>query len=248
MSKSSRLKQKAAKSQSKTTEKRISGAPGKSSSPVKSIPPNVALMRARAAKTAAQPRGIAKADDAPAMALNLPAAKLSPAMSSLFKKAQEKLGFVPNVLRALSFDMPKLETFVAFRNELMLGNSGLSKLEREMIATVVSAHNRCFYCVAVHGAAVRQESGDPLFGEQITINYRAAKLNARQRAMLDFSVKLTAQPASIEETDRERLRRAGFTDRDIWDIAAVAGFYNMTNRLASATDMRPNNAYHALAR
>jgi uncharacterized peroxidase-related enzyme len=188
------------------------------------------------------------ADDMPAIALNLPPAKLSPAMSAYFKKCQDKLGYVPNVLLAYAFDNAKLEPFVAMYNDLMLGESGLSKLEREMIAVAVSSQNRCYYCLTAHGAAVRQYSGNPLLGEQMVMNYRAARLNRRQRAMLDFAVKLTAQPANVEEVDRERLRRAGFSDRDIWDIAAVAGFFNMSNRVASATDMRPNTVYHGQAR
>jgi uncharacterized peroxidase-related enzyme len=190
----------------------------------------------------------AVADDAPAVALDLGPAKLSPAMTAYFKKCQDKLGFVPNVLVAYAFDTVKLEAFVAMYNDLMLGDSGLSKLEREMIAVAVSSQNRCYYCLTAHGAAVRQYSGNPLLGEQIVMNYRAARLSKRQRAMLDFAVKLTAQPANVEEGDRERLRRAGFSDRDIWDIAAVVGFFNMSNRVASATDMRPNTVYHGQAR
>jgi uncharacterized peroxidase-related enzyme len=182
------------------------------------------------------------------MALKLRPARPSPAMAAFFKSCEEKLGFVPNVMKAFSFDMAKLEAFVAYRNDLMLGGSGLSVLEREMIATAVSAHNRCFYCLTAHGAAVRNLSGDPVLGEMTAMNYRSARLSKRRRAMLDFAVKLTAEPWSIEESDRARLRGAGFSDRDIWDIAAVAAFYNMTNRLASATDMRPNAAYHAMAR
>jgi uncharacterized peroxidase-related enzyme len=182
------------------------------------------------------------------LALKLRPAKLSPAMAAFFKLCEEKLGFVPNVMKAFSFDMAKLEAFVAYRNDLMLGNSGLSALEREMIATVVSAHNRCFYCITAHGASVRNLSGDPVLGEMMAMNYRAARLSKRQRAMLDFAAKLTVEPWTIEESDRARPRGAGFSDRDIWDIAAVAAFYNMTNRLASATDMRPNDAYHAQAR
>jgi uncharacterized peroxidase-related enzyme len=169
-------------------------------------------------------------------------------MDAYFKKCQEKLGFVPNVLLAYAFDMTKLETFVAMYNDLMLGPSGLSKLEREMIAVAVSSQNRCYYCLVSHGAAVRQYSGNPLLGEQIVMNYRVARIDKRQRAMLDFAVKLTVQPWSVEDTDRERLRRAGFGERDIWDIAAVTGFFNMSNRVASATDMRPNVAYHGQAR
>jgi uncharacterized peroxidase-related enzyme len=186
--------------------------------------------------------------DIEVMALKLQPARLSPAMADFFKSCEAKLGFVPNVMQAFSFDMAKLEAFVAYRNDLMLGGSGLSVLEREMIATVVSAQNRCFYCLTAHGAAVRQLAGDPVLGELMAMNYRSARLSKRQRAMLDFAVKLTAEPWSIEESDRARLRAAGFADRDIWDIAAVASFYNMTNRLASATDMRPNSAYHAMAR
>ena len=182
------------------------------------------------------------------MALKLKPAKLSPAMKAYFKLCQDKLGFIPNVLKAFSFDNAKLEAFVAYRNDLMQADSGLSKLEREMIATVVSAQNRCYYCITAHSASVRYLSGDPVLGELMTMNYRAARLSKRQRAMLDFAVKLTTESWRIEEKDRERLRHAGFSDRDIWDIAAVAAFYNMTNRLASATDMRPNSEYHGQGR
>jgi uncharacterized peroxidase-related enzyme len=187
-------------------------------------------------------------DDVPVIALDLPPVKLSPAMDAYFRKCEEKLGFVPNVLLAYAFDAVKLETFVAFYNDLMLGPSGLSKLEREMIAVAVSSQNRCYYCLVSHGAAVRQYSGNPLLGEQIVMNYRAARLDKRQRAMLDFAVKLTIQPWAVEDADREKLRRAGFSERDIWDVAAVTGFFNMSNRVASATDMRPNVAYHAQTR
>jgi uncharacterized peroxidase-related enzyme len=117
-----------------------------------------------------------------------------------------------------------------------------------MIAVVVSAVNRCFYCLTAHGAAVRQLSGDPLLGEMLVMNYRAARLEPRHRAMLDFAVKLTEASHAVEDGDREALRAAGFGERDIWDIAAVASFFNMSNRMASAVDMRPNIEYHAQAR
>jgi len=194
-----------------------------------------------------RPRATA-GDDAEIVALNLKAAVLSPEMAAYFAKCEEKLGFVPNVLKAYAFDMAKLSAFVAMYNDLMLAPSGLSKLEREMIAVTVSAQNRCYYCLVAHGAAVRQLSGDPALGELMAMNYRAARLSRRERAMMDFAVKLTAEPWLIEEEDRAHLRRAGFSDRDIWDIAAVAGFFNMTNRVASATDMRPNTLYHSQAR
>jgi uncharacterized peroxidase-related enzyme len=193
-------------------------------------------------------QGAAYNDDAVITALELGSAELTPAMQAYFDKCAEKLGFVPNVLKAYAFDMQKLEAFVAMYNDLMLAPSGLSKLEREMIAVAVSSHNRCYYCLAAHGAAVRSLAGDPILGELLVMNYRAARLDRRQRAMLDFAVKLTAQPWEIEEADRNALRGAGFTDRDIWDIAAVAGFFNMSNRIASATDMRPNLAYHGQER
>jgi len=205
------------------------------------------LHASKGGKAAAKPDAPA-ADDTPIIALDLPMAKLTPAMSAYFKKCQDKLGFIPNVLVAYAFDMTKLEAFVAMYNDLMLGESGLSKLEREMIAVAVSSQNRCYYCLTAHGAAVRQYSGNPLLGEQIAMNYRAARLAKRQRAMLDFAVKLTSQPANIEDGDREKLRRAGFSERDIWDIAAIAGFFNMSNRIAAATDMRPNMVYHGQAR
>ncbi|TIS97097.1 peroxidase-related enzyme, partial [Mesorhizobium sp.] len=105
--------------------------------------------------------------------------------------------------------------------------------------------NHCYYCLAAHGAAVRQLSGDPAFGEMMVMNFRAADLSARQKAMLEFAVKLTEQPAKIIEADRAALREAGFSDRDIWDIAS---FFNMSNRVAAAVDMRPNDEYHAMAR
>jgi uncharacterized peroxidase-related enzyme len=187
-------------------------------------------------------------DDTEFVAVRLPKPQLGESMAAYFRKCEEKLGFVPNVLKAYAFDMAKLESFVAMYNDLMLGPSGLSKLEREMIAVAVSSHNRCYYCLVAHGAAVRQLSGDPPLGELMVMNFRAARLSKRQRAMLDFAAKLTEKPWEVEEADREALRKAGFTDRDIWDIAAVAGFFNMSNRVASATDMRPNSVYHGMAR
>jgi uncharacterized peroxidase-related enzyme len=180
--------------------------------------------------------------------LDLPQAELSGEMQAYLAKCQEKLGFVPHVLAAYAQDNAKLEAFAGFYNELMLAPSGLSKLEREMIAVAVSSVNRCYYCLSAHGAAVRQLSGDAVLGEMLAMNYRAAQLSPRHRAMLDFSVKLTETPHLVEEPDRDALRKAGFSDKDIWDVAAVASFYNMSNRMASAVDMRPNRVYHGQAR
>ena len=211
-------------------------------------PSNIKAKRRKPAAAKASTPSIAATDDTEITALDLPPGQLSPQMQSYFAKCQEKLGFVPNVLAAYAFDNTKLEAFVAMYNDLMLAPSGLSKLEREMIAVAVSSQNRCYYCLVAHGAAVRALSGDPPLGELMAMNYRAARLNKRQRAMLDFAVKLTVEPWTIEEPDRAALRRTGFSDRDIWDIVAVAGFFNMSNRVASATDMRPNTVYHRQAR
>lgn len=182
-------------------------------------------------------------------ALDLPMVEPLPeATQKYFDLCQEKLGLVPNVLKAYAFDIGKLNAFTTVYNDLMLGDSGLSKLEREMIAVVVSSINRCWYCQVAHGAAVREISGDPVLGEAMVMDYRAARLDARQRAMLDFAAKLTKASSEVEEPDRRALRDVGFSDRDIFDIAGVAGFFNMTNRVASAIDMQPNEAYHAAAR
>jgi uncharacterized peroxidase-related enzyme len=174
--------------------------------------------------------------------------RLDPDVEAYFAKCKEKLGFVPNVLRAYAFDNAKLKAFIMMADDLMLGDSGLSRAEREMIAVAVSTINHCHYCLTAHGAALRQRAGDPEVGEIVAQNYRAAALNRRQKAMLDFAVRLTEAPDKIEEADRATLRRAGFSDRDIWDIAAVASFYNMSNRMAAATDMAPNPEYHYMAR
>lgn len=182
-------------------------------------------------------------------ALNLsPVDPLPDDTQAYFDLCAEKLGLVPNVLKAYAFDMDKLNSFTAMYNEMMLGKSGLSKLEREMIAVVVSAINKCWYCQVAHGAAVRALSGDPALGEALVMNYKVAPLDPRTRAMLDFAALVTKSSADVEEADRQALRDHGFSDRDIWDIASVAGFYNMSNRVASAVGMEPNPDYHAANR
>ena len=167
-----------------------------------------------------------------------------------FSKCDEKLGFVPNVLKAYTANAAKFRTFSAFYNQLMLDEEtcGLSKLEREMIAVTVSSANRCYYCLVAHGQAVRQLADDPELGEMMAFNYRVAELEPRQRAMLDFAWKLTLTPQEIGEADRQRLRDVGFSDADIFDICDVAAFFNYTNRMAHGLDMIPNHDYHALNR
>ncbi|RBW50211.1 peroxidase-related enzyme [Marinobacter sp. F3R11] len=165
-----------------------------------------------------------------------------------FEICIEKLGMVPNVLTAFSQNLKQLDGFTRFYNELMMGESELSKLEREMVAVVVSSENKCFYCLVAHGAAVRVLSGDPILGEHLVMNYRSARLDKRQRAMLDFASILTRSPATVAETEVQALRDAGFSDRGIWDLSNVIGFYNMSNRVAIASDMRPNTEYHSQSR
>ena len=161
---------------------------------------------------------------------------------------QQKLGFIPNVLAAFAKFPKQFEGFTKLYNALMLGESGLTKLEREMIAVTVSSENHCFYCLVAHGSAVRELSNDPQLGERIAANFRSAELPKKQEELLNFTKKLTKDPSEICENDRKTLRDVGYTDRDIWDISAIVGFFNMTNRLASATEMEPNNNYHNLAR
>jgi uncharacterized peroxidase-related enzyme len=187
-------------------------------------------------------------ESAPLTALKLHETELEPELRDYFGACEDKLGFIPNVLKAYAFDNKKLKAFIDMSDDLMLGESGLSKLEREMIAVAVSAVNHCHYCLTAHGAAVRYRSKDPVLGETVEHNYRAASISPKQKAMLDFAVKLTEAPDKIEESDRDLLRHAGFSDRDIWDIAAVAAFFNMSNRLASAVEMRPNAEYYGMAR
>ena len=161
---------------------------------------------------------------------------------------QQKIGFIPNVLAAFAKFPKQFEGFTKLYNALMLGESGLTKLEREMIAVTVSSENHCFYCLVAHGSAVRELSNDPQLGERIAANFRSAELPKKQEELLNFTKKLTKDPSEIGENDRKKLRDVGYTDRDIWDISAIVGLFNMTNRLASATEMEPNSNYHNLAR
>jgi uncharacterized peroxidase-related enzyme len=183
----------------------------------------------------------------PISRLPVPALSRLPAdLAKYLRVCAERLGLVPNVLRAYALKPGRLRHFIAFYNDLMLGDgTRLSLLEREMIAVVVSSANRCYYCVVAHGQAVRELSGDPELGEVLAVNWRLARLPARQRRMLAFAHRLTVEPEAIGDADRAALRRAGFSARDIFDIAEVASFFNYTNRMASALGMLPNPEYHA---
>src|ERR1700761_7992444 len=162
----------------------------------------------------------------------------------IWKKCVDKLGFVPNVFSTYSLRPKGLRNFMAMYKKIQLSESGLSKLEREMIAVVVSSANRCYYCLVAHGAAVRALSGDPELGEMMALNYRVAKLDARQRAMLDFAWKLTATPHLVDEADRDGLRAIGLTNEDIFDLAETVAVFNLSNKQKTAYDMMPNREYH----
>jgi len=166
----------------------------------------------------------------------------------LWEKPLEKLGFVPNVLRIFALRPQLLLRWWAYYDELMRGESGLTKAQREMIAVVVSARNRCHYCIVSHSAALRKLTEDPVLVDQLATDYRVALVEPRERAMLDFAVKLTEASDRCTEEDVEALRRAGWTDEDVFDIAQTAAMFNFTNRLASGLGWAPNREYFSLGR
>ncbi|PPR31173.1 MAG: hypothetical protein CFH32_00289 [Alphaproteobacteria bacterium MarineAlpha9_Bin2] len=169
-------------------------------------------------------------------------------MKHYVEVCKEKLGFIPNVIKANATDSQRLKTFVNFYNRLMLDEGFLTKMEREMIAVVVSSINKCFYCLIAHGASLRKLSNDPILGEELVMNYRSSRISKKHKIMLDFSAKLTEFPDKVEDSDRNKLRQENFSDEEILEIAEVTGFFNMSNRIALATDMRPNNEYHKMNR
>ena len=157
---------------------------------------------------------------------------------------EEKLGHIPNVIKVFSLRPEKLRTFIAKYNEMMLSDeSGLSRLEREMIAVVVSCVNRCVYCVTSHSQAVREFSGDPVLGDILMVNYREANLTPRQRAILDHAWKMTSAPGETGEADRQALADAGLSPEEIFDVTDVIAYFNYTNRMAHGLGMQPNEYY-----
>lgn len=161
---------------------------------------------------------------------------------------KEKAGFVPNVMRVLSHRPDEFRAFFAYHDALMEGASGLTKAEREMIVVVTSALNRCPYCVIAHGAILRIRAKNPRIADQLATNYKTAEITARERAILDFAVKVAAAAADLSDHDRQAARAAGLTDEDLWDIAAITAFFAMSNRLASAAGMRPNEEFYLMGR
>ena len=162
---------------------------------------------------------------------------------------EEKLGLVPNVIKAYSLRPEKLRTFITKYNELMLSDdTALTRLEREMMAVVVSSYNHCVYCITSHSQAVREYSGDPVLGDILVTNYREAELTDRQRAMLDYAWQMTANPAETGDADRQKLFDAGFSAEDIFDITDVVAYFNYTNRMTHGLGMQPNVEYFGMNR
>jgi uncharacterized peroxidase-related enzyme len=181
--------------------------------------------------------------------LAVPAEESLPAdIQELFAKNREKPGFVPNVFRASALRPAQLRSFIALYESIMEADSGLSKAEREMIAVAVSSYNHCVYCVVSHGAILRIRAKDEILADTISVNYRAAQITERQRAMLDYALKITEDSASCSDDDIEALRGHGFSDEDIMDIVQTAAFFNYSNRVASALELRPNPEFHGMAR
>jgi uncharacterized peroxidase-related enzyme len=175
-------------------------------------------------------------------------AELPDGLRGLFAKARERMGFVPNVFRAYSFRPERLSAWFAHYRLLHEPTDGLDVADREMIAVVVSSANGCLYCLVAHGAALREALGDPVLGERIAFDWRRAGLDGRRTAICAYAEKLTLAPREVTRADLETLLDAGLTLEEAWDVAEIAAMYNLTNRMAMATNMLPNEEYSALAR
>jgi len=163
-------------------------------------------------------------------------------------EVQEKAGFIPNVFLTLAHRPDEFRAFFAYHDALMLRDSGLTKAEREMIVVATSGANDCLYCIVAHGAILRLYAKNPLIADQVAANYRKADITERQKAMLEFALKVALRAAELTEADYAKVRAHGFSDEDIWDIGAIAAFFALSNRMANLIDMRPNDEFHLLGR
>ena len=161
---------------------------------------------------------------------------------------QEKSGFIPNVFLTFARRPDEFRAFFAYHDALMEKDSGLSKAEREMIVVATSSANQCHYCVIAHGAILRIRAKNPLIADQIAVNYRKADITPRQRAMLDFAMKVSSEAHTISEADFVEIAGHGFSEEDIWDIAAISAFFALSNRMANVTAMRPNDEFYMMGR
>ena len=169
-------------------------------------------------------------------------------MRTRILEVQEKAGFVPNVFLALAHRPAEWRAFMAYHDALLLKDGGLTKGEREMIIVTTSAANQCLYCVVAHGAILRVYEKKPLIADQLAVNYRKADITPRQRAMLDFAMKVCENSRAIDDADFRALHAHGFSDEDIWDIGAITSFFGLSNRMANLTAMRPNDEFYLLGR
>ena len=174
--------------------------------------------------------------------------RLPEELQELLAKVEERVGHVPNVIRAYAFRPERFLKWWKHYQTVMRADSGLSEAQREMISVTVSGLNRCEYCVVSHGAALRLHTGDEVLADQLAINYRRASVTPKERAMLDYAVKITEASHTIDETDIAALRKAGWTDEDIADIAETAAMFNFSNRMANALGWVPNQLYHSFGR
>ncbi len=161
---------------------------------------------------------------------------------------QEKSGFVPNVFLALAHRPEEARAFFAYHDALMEKEGGLSKAEREMIVVATSAANQCQYCVVAHGAILRIRAKNPLIADQVAANYRKADITPRQKAMLDFAMKVSRRAEEVSDEDFETLRREGFSDENIWDVAAISALFGLSNRMANFLSLRPNEEFYLMGR
>lgn len=175
-------------------------------------------------------------------------AELPADIRARIEEVQQKAGFIPNVFITLAHRPDEFRAFFAYHDALLLKEGGLSKAEREMIIVATSAANQCHYCVIAHGAILRIYAKNPLIADQVAVNYRKADLTPRQKAMLDFALKVALTAHELEEADFANLRASGFTDEDIWDIGAIAALFALSNRMANLINMRPNDEFYLLGR
>ncbi|WP_175691556.1 peroxidase-related enzyme [Burkholderia anthina] len=189
------------------------------------------------------------ADNAPISRFPVPAlADLPDDIRERIAAVQEKSGFIPNVFLTLAHRPDEFRAFMAYHDALMDKPGNLTKAEREMIVVATSSVNQCQYCVIAHGAILRIRAKDPLIADQVATNYRKADITARQKAMLDFAMKVSQTAHQVGEADFDTLKSQGFTEEDVWDIAAISAFFGMSNRIANVTNMRPNAEFYALGR
>ena len=175
-------------------------------------------------------------------------ASLDDDIRARIEEVQEKAGFIPNVFLTLAHRPAEFRAFFDYHDALMLKEGGLTKAEREMIVVATSAVNDCHYCVIAHGAILRIYAKDSLVADQVAVNFRKADITDRQRAMLEFAVKVTTSPGEVGEADHEALASHGFSAEDIWDIGAISAFFGLSNRMANMIEMRPNDEFYAMGR